>query len=160
MRKRSHFDLRAHSWRRVSASNSRSAFIAPALWTFAAHFPLEAFKNASPSGVQCVNSRKIMTHDELSDVKTVCTEITRAAVPDDVFLIEENFDDLCQPREAGDIQREGRFISPEMLVTFGAAVVTFLLSVFTDAIKDLLKKRVVETLKRLYVKKENLPLPR
>ncbi len=95
-----------------------------------------------------------MTHDELSDVKTVCTEITKAAVPDDVFLIEENFDDLCQPREAGDIQREGRFISPEMLVTFGAAVVTFLLSVFTDAIKDLLKKRVVETLKRLYVKKE------
>ena len=95
-----------------------------------------------------------MQRDHLLDVKAVCTEITKVAAPDDVFLIEENFDALCQPREPASTQQEGRFISHDVLVTFGAAVVTFLLTVFSDAIKDVLKKRVAEMLKRLYIKKD------
>ena len=53
------------------------------------------------------------------------------------------------------MQKEGWFISHEVVASFGAAVVVFLLTVFEDAVKEVLKKRVAEKLKRFYVKKES-----
>lgn len=95
-----------------------------------------------------------MSLENLSEIKTICIEITKAGAPNDLFLVEDNFDELYRPADHSVTPREGRFISHEMLATFGAAVVTFLFTVFTDAVKDVLKKRVAEMLKRLYVKKD------
>jgi hypothetical protein len=42
---------------------------------------------------------------------------------DETFIVEDNFDSLCELRKLGDMPKEGRFISHEALVSFGAAVV-------------------------------------
>ena len=72
-------------------------------------------------------------------LKQLATAIVEQVEPDDVFVIEDNFDALVTDWHLAVSQDEGRFIGGAEIATFAAAVVPFLLTFLGDVAKDVVK---------------------
>ena len=72
-------------------------------------------------------------------LKQWATDIVTLVEPDDVFVVEDNFDALITDWHRAVSQDEGRFIGGAEVATFAAAVVPFLLTFLGDVAKDVVK---------------------
>lgn len=72
-------------------------------------------------------------------LKRLATEIVTQVEPDDVFVVEDNFDAMITDWHRAVSQDEGRFIGGAEIATFAAAVVPFLLTFLGDVAKDVIK---------------------
>lgn len=76
---------------------------------------------------------------ERDTLKRLATDIVTQVEPDDVFVVEDNFDALITDWHRAVSQDEGRFIGGAEIATFAAAVVPFLLTFLGDVAKDVVK---------------------
>lgn len=76
---------------------------------------------------------------ERDTLKRLATDIVAQVEPDDVFVVEDNFDALITDWHRAVSQDEGRFIGGVQIATFAAAVVPFLLTFLGDVAKDVIK---------------------
>lgn len=86
---------------------------------------------------------------ERDTLKRLATGIVAQVEPDDVFVVEDNFDALITDWHHAVSQDEGRFIGGAEIATFAAAVVPFLLTFLGDVAKDVVKdqaKKAASTL--------------
>lgn len=72
-------------------------------------------------------------------LKQRAVDIVAQVEPDDVFVVEDNFDALVDDWYRAVSQDEGRFIGGVEVATFAAAVVPFLLTFLGDVAKDVVK---------------------
>lgn len=72
-------------------------------------------------------------------LKRLATDIVTQVEPEDVFVIEDNFDALITDWHRALSQDEGRFIGGPEIATFAAAVIPFLLTFLGDVAKDVVK---------------------
>ena len=72
-------------------------------------------------------------------LKQWATDIVTLVEPDDVFVVEDNFDALITDWHRAVSQDEGRFIGGAEVATFAAVVVPFLLTFLGDVAKDVVK---------------------
>jgi len=76
---------------------------------------------------------------ERESLKRLVTDIVTLVEPDDVFVVEDNFDALITDWHRAVSQDEGRFIGGAEIATFAAVVVPFLLTFLGDVAKDVVK---------------------
>ncbi|MGJ7484490.1 hypothetical protein ACSFA2_04500 [Variovorax sp. LT2P21] len=76
---------------------------------------------------------------EQESLKRLSTDIVTLVEPDDVFVVEDNFDAMITDWHRAVSQDEGRFIGGAEIATFAAAVVPFLLTFLGDVAKDVIK---------------------
>jgi hypothetical protein len=72
-------------------------------------------------------------------VKGWAIEIVGQVAPDDTFVVEDGFDALADDWHKAVSQDEGRFIGGAEVATFAAMVTPFLLGLFGDVVKDVVK---------------------
>lgn len=77
--------------------------------------------------------------NERDTLKQLATDIVTQVEPDDVFVVDDNFDALIADWHRAVSQDEGRFIGGAEIATFAAAVVPFLLTFLGDVAKDVVK---------------------
>lgn len=72
-------------------------------------------------------------------VKSWAVAIVGQVEPDDTFVVEDGFDALANDWHKAASQDEGRFIGGAEFATFAAMVTPFLLGLFGDVVKDVVK---------------------
>ena len=93
-------------------------------------------------------------------VKAWATEIVSHVEPDDVFVVRDGFDDLAENWHTAEVQDEGRFVGGLDGTAFAGVVVPFLLTLFGDVVRDVVKdaaKRAVGTLLEKLLKRQASP---
>jgi hypothetical protein len=83
--------------------------------------------------------RRLKTATKRDLLKQRAVDIVVQVEPDDVFVVEDNFDALVDDWHRAVSQDEGRFIGGAEVATFAAAVVPFLLTFLGDVAKDVVK---------------------
>lgn len=76
---------------------------------------------------------------ERDALRRLATEIVTQVEPEDVFVVQDNFDALITDWHRAVSQDEGRFIGGSEIATFAAALVPFLLTFLGDVAKDVVK---------------------
>lgn len=79
--------------------------------------------------------------DEISkdDMRRWAVELVTIVEPDDVFVVEDGFDDIVANWHKARPQDEGKFIGGAEIASFAALVIPFLLGFFGDVAKDVIK---------------------
>lgn len=79
--------------------------------------------------------------DEISkyDMRRWAVELVTIVEPDDVFVVQDGFDDIAANWHKARPQDEGRFIGGAEIASFAALVIPFLLGFFGDVAKDVIK---------------------
>lgn len=76
---------------------------------------------------------------EKETLKRLATNIVAQVEPDDIFVVEENFNAIIADWDHAASLDEGRFVGGAEVATFAAAIVPFLLAFLRDVAKDLVK---------------------
>jgi hypothetical protein len=87
-----------------------------------------------------------VTEINREQVKEWAVAIVNEVEPEDVFVVQDGYDALVEEWHRADAQDEGRLIGGADVATFAAIVVPFLLGLFGDVAKDVVKdqaKRLV-----------------
>ncbi len=82
---------------------------------------------------------KMRTEREV--LKQLAADIVARVEPDDVFVIEDNFDALLADWDRAVSQDEGRFVGGAEVATFAAAIVPFLLVFLGEVARDVAKEQ-------------------
>lgn len=79
--------------------------------------------------------------DEISKdvIRRWAVELVTIVEPDDVFVVEDGFDDIVANWHKARPQDEGKFIGGAEIASFAALVIPFLLGFFGDVAKDVIK---------------------
>ena len=88
-----------------------------------------------------------------SEAKQVTIELTRELAPESTEAVEEGFDDLAKAgfRVPSSVRQHAFHIPPETW-TYAQSLAVFVGGIFADAAKDVLKKKLAQTLSKLLKK--------
>jgi hypothetical protein len=100
-----------------------------------------------PSGQRQMVRRKRLASDRRLAMETIdratvkgwAVAIVGQVEPGDTFVVEDGFDALADDWHSATSQDEGRFVGGAEVATFAAMVTPFLLELFGDVVKDVVK---------------------